>query len=210
MSSAEKTPSDPRGELSQLSRLRELHVRAARGAAGLSVLLAGTLAVVVYFVGGLVPTSSVVKGLLALTPFVWVVAKEWLDHSFGDRCEPKAIERQALRFSAIVVAVSCAGVLLLALVRLWGREVPWEIWASLTFTVALPIMVWRHFHWVDELILGTFLMYQAVTILTGQHYEIGGRLEMPVVGLVAMLAGAKRYHDWRRLGMMLEQTGRKK
>jgi hypothetical protein len=199
MSSVTGTGSDGRATAGSRSKLHEALARAARCNAGLSVLLAGSLAVLVYFVGASTALSPAARGLLSLTPFLWVALKGRLARFGGAGFRPSALERRAIAVSAMVATLCCLLVLGFALWVLWGKSAPWQVWASLAFTVALPIIVWRFLHWVDELILGTFLMYQAVTMLAGQPYAIGERLHIPIVGLVAMLAGAKQYHDWRRL-----------
>lgn len=205
MSSVPGTRFGRNGAASGGARRREAHARASRCAAGLTVLLAGSLAVLVYFVGSSTRLPPVARGLLSLAPFVWVAIKGRLGRFAGSGVRPSIDERRAIRISAAVVTFCCLLVLGFALWVLWGKSAPWQVWASLAFTVALPVIVWRFLYWVDELILGTFLMYQAVTMLAGQPYAIGERLHIPIVGLVAMLAGARQYHEWRRLSGLIER-----
>ena len=86
-----------------------------------------------------------------------------------------------------------------ALERLWGKSPPWQVYGSLAFTVAMPIVVWRFLRTTEELILGIFLMFQSVLLLAGRPSQLGSLLHIPVVAAVAMLAGAWQHHEFLAL-----------
>lgn len=178
--------------------------RAARNEAGLGILLAGTLALAGYLAAGSLPLAPWGRGLLALIPFAWIAGKQALSSHVrallpGFEPRPTPLEQTIHRVTTIVVTVSCLGVLVFAVERLWGRSPPWQVYASLAFTVAMPVLVWRFLKTTEELILGVFLMFQAVLLLAGRPAHVGSLIQIPIVAALAMLLGARQHHEFLAL-----------
>ena len=186
-------PEDP-------ARLAPAIARAARNEAGLGILLAGALALAGYLAAGSLPLAPWGRGLLTLIPFAWIAGKQALGSHVramlpGFEPRPTRLEQTIHRITTIVVTVSCLGVLVFAVERLWGRSPPWQVYASLAFTVAMPVLVWRCLKTTEELILGLFLMFQAVLLLAGRPTQLGNLIQIPIVAAVAMLFGARQHHE---------------
>lgn len=192
-----------------LAGLTRRYARFSRSAGGLASALGGLLALVAYFVGAFAPPDALWGRIgLALTPLVWIAAKELLRthyyQSFGRVTEVRTVaERRwhigfTIAIGAIMVGV--AGFVIAGLLAGTRRldEDPWII-GYLVFVLATPVLIWYFMQTPLEIIVGVFLMAQAALALVGVHYSLGQQPQAPIAGLAMIVIGVRQHLEFRGL-----------
>lgn len=192
----------------QLQDLTRRYARFSRRAAGLGNVLGGVLYLIVFFVGTLAPLQTWSRLLLALTPIVWIVAKETLRRRYYQRygrvSEPA--DRSVWRWHAALTAFTAlisGSILVYALIRA-ATDPPdafaWQALGYLAFVIAMPVLVWLYLWTAEEFIVGVGLITQAAVILAGGNYGLLGANTGAALFAVVMIAlGIRQHGDFMRL-----------
>lgn len=210
-----QTATHPDGarESDRLGDLTRRYARYSTSAGGLASVLGGTLALIAYLLGAFAPPSDVLgRGALALTPFLWIAAKEAIQRAYYQRmgrvveARTRSERRWHLGFTAFTALVSVSIVGVVLWLRVFGEagELPWGMVGYLALVAVMPALVWFFMKTPLEFIVGVFLVCQAALMLAGSSYELWQQPQAPIAAVALVVVGVKQHRDFRRLRRELE------
>ena len=204
--------------LRELESLTRRYARYSRSAGGLSSVLGGSLGLVSYFTGGLLPLTMPLRIVLIAIPFVWLLAKGWLTHHYYQRfghVEEQETRRERRRHRFAFGVTICATLLIISVLLTSGLH-----WASLragqigyiVLALLIPVAVWYWLRSAFDFMIGVFLFCQAAVISAGYAYPLVGTthtpwttmvslavLFAPVTAVAMILAGVAEHRRFQRI-----------
>jgi hypothetical protein len=192
----------------RLADLTRRYARYSISAGGLASVLGGLLALVAYLLGAVAPPDGLLgRGALALTPFVWIAAKEALRRGYYQRlgrvveARTRSERRWHLGFTAFTALVSASIVGVILWLRLFSDAgaFGWGIIGYLALVATMPVLVWYFMKTPLEFIVGVFLVCQAALMLVGMSYSLWQQPQAPIAAVALMVVGVRQHRDFRRL-----------
>ena len=198
---------DALDEIERRRALTTAYSRYSRNAAGLSSVIGGGLCLVAFMLNALVPLPLYARLLLASTPLIWILAKEFLRHRFYqqfgvvEEVWTAGEQRAHLGRNGFVAAVS---VLVVGAV-LWRSHFapPLPMVGYLVFVIAMPFLSWHYLRSKEEFKVGIFLICQAAVVLGGGHYGYVFLAIAVVFSITAIVVGLHQHRDFRRIAREL-------
>lgn len=202
------TTPPPSAATQRLGELTRRYARYSVSAGGLASVLGGLLALVAYLLGAFAPPENLLgRGALALTPFVWIAAKEALRRGYYQRlgrvveARTPSERRWHLGFTAFTALVSASIVGVMLWLRIFGGAAPfaWGTVGYLALVAVMPVLVWFFMKTPLEFIVGVFLVCQAALMLVGRSYSLWQQPQAPIAAVALMVVGMKQHLEFRRL-----------
>ncbi len=223
MNTIAKTCGRPR-PADELEALTRAYARYSRSAGGLGSVLGGTLCLVSYFGGALLPLTPPVRAALIIMPLAWLGAKAWLTRHYYQRFgrveeQENPNERLTHRWclittilvAAIITAVDVTGVF-----RHTGTLSAGLV-GYLLMLWLLPLATWRWMRSAMDFIVGVFLICQAALACGGQSYPMIGLthsagkmtasflvVTFPLLALVMIVVGIAEHRRFQAIRSRLE------
>ena len=178
------------GPASELETLTRDYARYSRTAGGLGSVLGGTLCLVSYFSGALLPLTPPVRAALIAMPIVWLAVKLWLSRNYYQRFgrveEQERLNERLTYWLCVAVSVFVAlGITVVSLIGVFRHpgQAPAGLAGYLILVWLLPLAAWRWMRSALDFIIGVFLICQAALACLGQAY--------PMIGLAHDAEAAK-------------------
>jgi hypothetical protein len=171
-------------KLFELQRITKQYAGYSRTSAGLANVLGGVLVfstfnVLVRAASGLGPTALIWRPLMVSFPFVWIAARQWMQHHYYQR-EGRAEESVSLMqsswtiLSTWIIASVCLGFMVVGIRgastsahHLAGITSKFQLAVFVLATFAVPVIAWKFLATASDFIVCMFLVAQAALSLTG-------------------------------------------
>lgn len=181
------------GRLCELESLTRDYARYSRSAGGLASVLGGVSCLLAYLLGGLLPSTPVLRIVLVALPVAWLLARQGMAHRYYQRFghveeQERAAERRTHR--------SCIGVTLIVAVLVTvsalshGAHPSLGTVGYLALVWLLVLACWRWLRSPLDFIVGVFLFCQASLLCVGRSYPVMGTVAAtanPPMALLALL-----------------------
>lgn len=185
-------------DLDLLAARAQRYARYSRSAGGLSSVIGGALLFASFFANAFAELALPLRIVLALTPVVWLLAKEVLRRRYyqrdGEVLQTPSPKERRQHFWMVVylaaVALVVLGFMVAAILRDQALpDVP--MIGYILVVVALPVAAWRWFWSVSDFLVGVLLFCQSAVVIAGSNY--------PAIWLlyVAACAGVAIFYGWR-------------
>lgn len=186
-------PDKTLGRLCELGSLTRDYARYSRSAGGLASVLGGVSCLFAYFLGGLLPSTPVLRVVLTALPVAWLLARQVMAHRYYQRFghveeQEGAAERRTHRFC---IGVAFVVALLLTVSALsHGMHLSSGQVGYLALIWLLVLACWRWLRSPLDFIVGTFLFCQVALLCMGRGYPVVGSAAAaanPPLALLALL-----------------------
>jgi hypothetical protein len=206
--SAECHPS--REELTAVQKLTHEYAKFSRDAVGLGHVFGGVLVFLLVSLVGRDSLSPWEGVLLGITPFIWIITKEWLHRSyyqFSGRVTQPAKRWHDLILGILAGLIAALTVAILLAHRL-AQAFSWNLALKTTVCVAIllamPYLAWRYLRAPYEFVTGVFLLALSAFLLSGDlriAARVAGTLGIvaEIVALVMILAGFAEHMKFLKL-----------
>lgn len=181
------------------TRLRELesltreYARYSRSAGGLASVLGGVFCLLSYLLGGLLPSTPMLRVMLVAMPFAWLLARQGMAHRYYQRFgrvgeQEGTVERRVHRSCIAMALLVALSVTVSALSH--GLPLPAATLGYLALVWLLVLAGWRWLGNPLDFVVGTFLLCQAAVSCAGVAYPVIGTVAAganPPMALLALL-----------------------
>lgn len=192
--------------LDRLAERAQRYARYSRSAGGLSSVIGGVLLFGSFLANAFLELGQAERIVLALTPALWLLAKELLRVGYYQRDgrvlqAPTPQEKRSHRWTVIYVAA----VALLVLGFLgWkaieiGRLPEPAMLGYAVIVAALPLVAWRWFWSVSDFLVGVLLMCQSAVVISGGHYPAIWLIYVGACAAIAIFYGLREHREYLAL-----------
>lgn len=193
-------------DLDQLAARAARYARYSRSAGGLSSVIGGLLLLASFAANAFAELAFWQRIALALTPALWLLAKELLRARYYQRDgralqAPTARERRNHRLIVAylaVISVIVLGVFVHAALEAGRLPGPGMLGYAVIVAV-LPVVAWRWFWSVSDFLVGVLLMCQSAVVIGGGHYPAIWLLYVGACAAIAVLYGLREHREYLAL-----------
>lgn len=192
--------------LDKLAERAQRYARYSRSAGGLSSVIGGVLLFGSFLANAFLELDQADRIVLALTPALWLLAKELLRVGYYQRDgrvlqAPTAKEKRSHRWTVIYVA---AVALLVLGFLAWksieiGRLPGPAMLGYAVIVAALPLVAWRWFWSVSDFLVGVLLMCQSAVVIGGGHYPAIWLVYVGACAAIAIFYGLREHREYLAL-----------
>lgn len=193
-------------DLDQLAQRTARYARYSLSAGGLSSVLGGILLIVAFTFNAFADLGPLLRGALAATPAIWLIAKELLRRRYYQRDgavlqTPSPKERRQ-HFWIVVylaaIALVVLGFMVAAILR-DGALPDGPMIGYILVVVALPLAAWRWFWSVSDFLVGVLLFCQSAVVIAGSNYPATWLLYVAACAGIAVFYGWREHRDYLAL-----------
>lgn len=193
-------------QLDKLAQRAQRYARYSRSAGGLSSVIGGILLLASFLANAYLELDQADRIVLALTPALWLLAKELLRVGYYQRDgrvlqAPSEKEKRSHRWTVVYVAVvslAVLGVLAWKAVQV-GRLPGPGMLGYAAIVAALPLMAWRWFWSVSDFLVGVLLMCQSAVVIGGGNYPAIWLWYVGACAAIAIFYGLREHRDYLAL-----------
>jgi hypothetical protein len=193
-------------DLDQLAARAQRYARYSRSAGGLSSVIGGVLLFASFLANAFAELALPQRIALALTPVLWLLAKELLRTGYYQRDgralqAPTEKERRNHRLTVAYLAVIAAivlGVFLYTAVEA-GRMPGPGMLGYAVIVAALPLVAWRWFWSVSDFLVGVLLMCQSAVVIGGGNYPAIWLAYVGACAAIAIIYGLREHREYLAL-----------
>ena len=194
-------------DLQQLSRD---YASFSRSKSGLGNVLGGVIGLVVFgavwLLGGGIASAIITVGLT----LVWLIGKEAirrrLYRRFGEAREIWAgSARRTHRFMSIILTLAALGFAAYLIADGWVLKPVG--WPYLIFCLVTPLIVWRTFFTVPEMVLGFDLLFMGAITASGHTPDLLGLATAPAYAAAMIGLGLAEHRQFKALERRLQASG---
>lgn len=193
-------------DLDQLAARAARYARYSRSAGGLSSVIGGLLLLASFAANAFAELTLMQRITLALTPALWLLAKELLRAGYYQRDgrvlqAPSAKERRNHRLTVAYLAVISAIVLgVFVYAALEAGRLPGPGMLGYAVIVALlPLVAWRWFWSVSDFLVGVLLMCQSAVVIGGGNYPAIWLAYIGACAAIAVIYGVREHREYLAL-----------
>lgn len=192
--------------LDRLAARAQRYARFSRSAGGLSSVVGGILLLGSFLANAYIELGPADRTALALTPLLWLLAKELLRVGYYQRDgrvlqAPTEKEKRSHRWTVIYLAVIAAIVLGMLAYSAFqaGRLPPAAMLGYAVIVAALPLVAWRWFWSVSDFLIGVLLMCQSAVVIGGGNYPAIWLIYVGACAAIAVFYGLREHRDYLAL-----------
>lgn len=193
-------------DLDQLAARAQRYARYSRSAGGLSSVIGGLLLFGSFLANAFAALDPAERIALALTPVLWLAAKELLRALYYQRDgrvlqAPTAKEQREHRGMVTYLAVVAAIVLgVFAYTAFSTGKFPGPGMLGYALIVAaLPLVAWRWFWSVSDFLVGVLLMCQSAVVIGGGNYPAIWLVYVGACAAIAVFFGLREHREYLAL-----------
>lgn len=193
-------------DLDQLAARAQRYARYSRSAGGLSSVIGGLLLLASFLANAYLELTLAQRIVLALTPLLWLAAKELLRARYYQRDglalqAPTPKEQREHRWMVIYLAVVAALVLgVFAYTALQAGKLPGPAMLGYALVVAaLPLVAWRWLWSVSDFLIGVLLMCQSAVVIGGGNYPATWLIYIGACSAIVVFFGLREHREYLAL-----------
>lgn len=196
--------------ISELQQMTRDYASFARSRAGLGNVLGGIVGVLVFGMIWLFGHGVAVAITAIALTFAWILGRDilrrWLYQPFGvarERWSGKERNTHLAMTGIFTVALLAFAVVIVA-----GGWLAKPVgWVYLVFCLVTPVIAWRAFFTVPEMVLGFDLLFMCAIVASGHTPDLLGLLAAPAFALAMIPVGLQEHQQFQTLKRRLQMRG---